>query len=93
MGFGRHGAGSDRDDRGRLRDRQSGRRRTRRITDARLYLHSYVDLYGTASHVVTGVNPSVTADGEVVNDRGALAVHVRMLEVLAPAVERMKEHI
>ncbi|HZY27691.1 MAG TPA: hypothetical protein VFE49_05475 [Jiangellaceae bacterium] len=64
-----------------------------RITGARLYLHSYVDLYGTASHVVTGANPSVTADGEVVDDRGALAVHVRMLEVLAPAVERMKEHI
>ena len=42
---------------------------------------------------MTGANPSVTADREVVDDRGALAVHVRMLEVLAPAVERMKEHI
>jgi hypothetical protein len=46
-----------------------------------------VDLYGTARHIVTGASPSVTVD-----DRGALAVHARMLEVLAPAVEGMKEH-
>ena len=31
---------------------------TGRITGARLYLHSYVDLDGTARHVVTGASPS-----------------------------------
>jgi hypothetical protein len=30
---------------------------TGRITGARLYLHSYVDLDGTARHVVTGASP------------------------------------
>jgi hypothetical protein len=65
---------------------------TGRITGARLHLHSYVDLDGTARHVVTGASPVGARRRGSPRDRGALAVHGPMLEVgLAPAAEWMKE--
>lgn len=69
---------------------------TGRITGARLYLHSYVDLDGTARHVVTGASPPVPADGDALGDRGALAVHARMLEVSLAARRQLladAEHV
>jgi hypothetical protein len=55
---------------------------TGRITGARLYLHSYVDLDGTARHVVTGASSAAPQpSGEGAGNHEALVVHARMLEV------------
>ena len=63
---------------------------TGRITGARLYLHSYVALDGTARHVVTGASLVGARRRGSRRDRGALAVHAPMLEVRpAPAAEWM----
>jgi hypothetical protein len=54
---------------------------TGRITGARLYLHSYVDLDGTARHVVTRPSSAASPPGEGGGHHDALVAHARMLEV------------